>query len=60
MRAVSTGIWNFIRDERGTETMEWGLLCGLIVIGSIAAIIAVGPKITAMWESTNSAIQKVQ
>ena len=24
--------WN---DERGTETLEWGLVCGLIVVGAV-------------------------
>ena len=25
----------FLRDEQGTETLEWGLICGLIVVGAI-------------------------
>ena len=29
-----------LKDERGTETLEWGLVCGLLVIGAIAAIAA--------------------
>jgi len=54
MRAIA----RFFRDERGTETLEWGLVCGLIVVGAIAAIVAVGPKVTAMWERANVEIQK--
>jgi Flp pilus assembly pilin Flp len=46
-----------MRDERGTETLEWGLVCGLIVIGAIVAITAIGPKISAMWTNVDAAIK---
>jgi Flp pilus assembly pilin Flp len=46
----------FIRDERGTETLEWGLVCGLIIIGAIAAIVLIGPKVTDMWNDVNNEI----
>jgi len=46
----------FARDERGTETLEWGLVCGLIIIGGIAAIVLIGPKITDMWGDVNNEI----
>ena len=32
-----------IKDESGTETLEWGLVCGLIVVGAITAITLIGP-----------------
>lgn len=43
-------------DEQGTETLEWGLVCGLIVIGAIAAISLIGPKVSGMWNSINNKI----
>jgi Flp pilus assembly pilin Flp len=46
----------FLRDESGTETLEWGLVCGLIVVGAIVVLTTVGPKITAMWNALNNAI----
>ena len=46
----------FVRDENGTETLEWGLVCGLIVVGAIAAIALIGPKITDMWNDVNNAV----
>ena len=46
----------FIRDERGTETLEWGLVCGLIVVGAITAIALIGPKVTDMWNDVNNEI----
>jgi Flp pilus assembly pilin Flp len=49
-------ILGFFADERGTEVLEWGLVCGLIVIGAIAAIAAIGPKVKGMWDNCNNAI----
>lgn len=46
----------FVKDESGTETLEWGLVCGLIVIGAITAIAFIGPKVTDMWNDVNTAI----
>ena len=46
----------FARSEQGTETLEWGLVCGMIVVGAITAIALIGPKVTAMWTATNAAI----
>jgi Flp pilus assembly pilin Flp len=43
-------------DERGTEVLEWGLVAGLIVVGAIAAITLIGPKVKTMWENSNAAI----
>jgi len=45
------------KDESGTETLEWGLVCGLIVIGAIVAITSIGPKVKAMWDNTDAAIK---
>jgi pilus assembly protein Flp/PilA len=46
-----------VRDEQGTETLEWGLVCGLIVIGAIVAITSIGPKVKAMWTNVDTAIK---
>jgi Flp pilus assembly pilin Flp len=46
----------FLCDEAGTETLEWGLVCGLIVVGAITAIALIGPKVTAMWNDVNNEI----
>ena len=49
----------FFRDSRGTETLEWGLVCGVLVIGAIAALALIGPKVTGMWDEMNTAIPAV-
>ena len=45
-----------VNDEQGTETLEWGLVCGLIVVGAITAIALIGPKVSTMWNNLNSQI----
>jgi Flp pilus assembly pilin Flp len=49
-------IQRFARDENGTETLEWGLVASLVVIGAIAAITLIGPKVKTMWDSINAQI----
>ena len=43
---------NFIRDEKGLETVEYAIIAGLIVVGTIATIVSiggwVGQKFTAL------------
>jgi len=46
----------FLKDDAGTETLEWGLVCGLIVVGAITAIALIGPKVTDMWNDMNNAV----
>jgi Flp pilus assembly pilin Flp len=55
MKALRT-LWRVVKNEEGTETMEWGLVCGLIVVGAIAAIAIIGPKVKTMWDDTAAAI----
>ena len=45
-----------IREESGTETLEWGLVCGLIVVGAIMAMALIGPKVSDMWSDVDNAI----
>jgi Flp pilus assembly pilin Flp len=49
-------VGRFLRDDSGTETMEWGLVCGLLVIGAIVALTFIGPKVTDMWNDVNNSI----
>ena len=46
-----------IKDDSGTETLEWGLVCGLIVLSAIIALTAIGPKIKVMWDNMDAAIK---
>ena len=53
---VMRKVLGFLKDEAGTETLEWGLVCGVLVVGAITAITLIGPKITAMWNNLNNEI----
>ena len=44
-----------IRDERGGEIIEWALVAGLIVIGTIAVIGTFGAKVLARWNTVGNA-----
>ncbi|HEX8521733.1 MAG TPA: Flp family type IVb pilin [Tepidisphaeraceae bacterium] len=59
MRALVKGVEKFVRDEQGTEALEWGLICGLVVVGAITAMTFIGPKVTKIWNDVNSAVSKV-
>ena len=56
IRPLGRALRRFLRDERGTETLEWGLVCGLLVIGAITVIALIGPKMTDMWNDVNNEI----
>jgi Flp pilus assembly pilin Flp len=36
--------------------LEWGLVCGLLIIGAITAIALIGPKVSDMWNDVGNAI----
>lgn len=59
MRALVNGLVKFVQDEQGTEALEWGLICGLVVVGAITAMTFIGPKVTQVWNNVNSAVQQV-
>jgi len=56
MSRIAKALSRLVREEQGTETLEWGLVCGLIVVGAIAAIAIIGPKVKTMWDATSAAI----
>ena len=56
MSSVIKLLGGLISDDRGTETLEWGLVCGVLVIGAITALALIGPKVTDMWNNMNNSI----
>ena len=56
MKKLAQKVVGLVKDESGTETLEWGLVCGLIVVGAITAIALIGPKVTDMWNDVNNEI----
>jgi Flp pilus assembly pilin Flp len=49
-------VWRFARDDRGMETVEWGVLAALIVGGLVAVVGTLGSnvlnKFTTMQNAT--------
>ena len=48
----------FFADENGQGMVEYGLILGLIAVAAVAALITLGPKITAFFSKANTEIDK--
>jgi Flp pilus assembly pilin Flp len=46
----------FVREEAGQDLIEYGLLIGIITVGCITAISAIGPKVQAYFDDLNAAL----
>ena len=49
-------IERLIWSDDGQDLIEYGLLVGIITVGAIAMIKAVGPKVTAYFTQLNTAM----
>ena len=56
MRKVKKLFGKLFRDEQGGEVLEYALIAGLIIVGAIALVTAVGGKVVARWTSMDSSI----
>ena len=45
---------NFFKDESGQGMVEYGLIIALIAIAVIAALTALGPKISSIFNTAGS------
>ena len=41
----------FLSDEKGTETVEWGLMAGLIVGGLVLVVASIGTWVKLQFET---------
>lgn len=44
----------FVRDEHGFETVEYAILVGLLVAGTIGAIVAIGVWVNNIYQTTRT------
>ena len=44
----------FVREEEGQDLIEYGLLIGIITVGCIVAIKAIGPKVAGYFTTLNN------
>ncbi len=49
-------IGRLIHEDEGQDLIEYGLLVGIVTVGAITAIIAIGPKVTAYFNQLNTAM----
>ena len=49
-------IVRFVREDAGQDLIEYGLLVGIITVGAIAMVVAIGTKVTNIWTAANTAI----
>ncbi|MGA2070593.1 MAG: Flp family type IVb pilin [Sedimentisphaerales bacterium] len=46
----------FIRDEQGLETVEYAIILGLIVVGTITAIATIGNKVKNSFTNVSTTL----
>ena len=46
----------FVKDERGLETVEYAIIAGLIVVGTIAVIASIGVWVSAKFTALEGAL----
>ena len=46
----------FVREDAGQDLIEYGLLVGLITVGTVALIGPIGTKVTGWFQSLSTAI----
>jgi pilus assembly protein Flp/PilA len=49
-------LMRFVRDERGLETVEYAIIAGLIVVGTIATIVTIGTWVSGKFVALNAAL----
>jgi pilus assembly protein Flp/PilA len=49
-------IWNFLKGEDGLEVVEYAIILGLIVVGVIATVLAIGYWVSDQFADLNSQI----
>lgn len=45
---------NFLRDEEGASAIEYALLVGLIAVAIVAAVTALGTKVSGVFTSATA------
>ena len=47
----------FLNDERGTETVEWAIMIGLIAVASITFILSIGTWVLGKFTTLDTELQ---
>ena len=46
----------FINDERGTETVEWAIIIGIIAVGAIGFITTIGTWVVGKFQTLSTSL----
>ena len=52
MKRASDMLVAVVEEERGAQLLEWGLVCGLIIMVAITAITVIGPSFTGLYDAS--------
>ncbi|MBN2270320.1 MAG: Flp family type IVb pilin [Sedimentisphaerales bacterium] len=47
----------FLRDEQGTETVEWAIIIGIIAVGAIAFMATIGQWVYDQFQYLSNGIE---
>lgn len=50
-------ILRFLKDEQGLETVEYAIILGLIVAGTITAVVAIGAWVTGQFQAVETELE---
>jgi len=56
IQKFTDGLHRFVRDEEGLETVEYAIIAGLVVVGTIASISAIGTWVAAQYQALQAAL----
>lgn len=48
----------FLKDEQGTETVEWAIIIGLIAVASITLIVSIGEWVKTKFTTLDTELAK--
>jgi pilus assembly protein Flp/PilA len=48
---MKNAIRKFIRDQEGTELVEWGLIAGLIIVVAAGIFVGIGTDLTTIFSA---------
>jgi len=51
-----SNIKKMIKDESGQGMVEYGLILGLVAVAAVAALLLLGPKISALFTTAETLI----
>ncbi len=53
---MKAAVKRFVNDERGTETVEWAIMIGLIAVASIGLIYGIGQWVQTKFGELHSGV----